>query len=47
MHYPEDIDKIVKSELSSLIEMKKNNEGPFKEGIVDKYYDIYEKMKKN
>ena len=47
MKYPEEIDKIVKSELSSLIESKRRNEGPFAEGIVQKYYDVYEKIKNN
>lgn len=46
MKYPDDIDKIVKEELSSLIEMKRAGKGPFAEGIVEKYYDQFEKMKK-
>lgn len=47
MKYPEEIDKIVKSELSQLIEKKRKNEGPFANGVVEKYYDIYEKIKNN
>ena len=47
MHYPEEIDHIVKAELSYLIEMEKKHEGPFQEGIVDKYYKAYENMKKS
>jgi len=45
MKYPKDIDKIVKAELSYLIDKKRNNEGPFESGIVEKYYDIYEKIR--
>ncbi len=47
MKYPDDIDRIVKSELSYLIEKKRANEGPFEPGIVEKYYEVYEKIKKN
>lgn len=47
MKYPDKIDKIVKDELSQLIEKKRNNEGPFASGVVEKYYDIYEKIKNN
>ena len=35
--YSDDIDMIVKKELSSLIEMKKNNEGPFDKKVIEKY----------
>ena len=47
MKYPEEIDRIVKDELSHLIEKKRKNEGPFASGVVEKYYDIYEKIKKD
>ena len=47
MHYSDDLDFIIKSELSQLIELKRSEKGPFEKGIVDKYYDIYEKIKKN
>lgn len=46
MHYSNDIDMIARNELSYLIGLKRNNEGPFQAGIVEKYYDIYEKVKK-
>ena len=46
MKYSPEIDKIVKSELSRLIEIKKANEGPFKAGIVDEYYKKYQKLSK-
>lgn len=47
MHYPDIIDAIVKKELSSLIELKKNDLGPFTPGIVAKYYEKYQNYKKN
>lgn len=47
MHYTDEIDKIVKSELSYLINKKRTGTGPFEEGIVQKYYELYEKVKKN
>ena len=47
MHYSDELDYIIKSELSHLIELKRSESGPFQVGIVDKYYDIYEKIKKN
>lgn len=37
MKYPPEIDFIVKKELSSLIEMKKNNKGPFDKKVIDYY----------
>ena len=47
MKYDKDIDKIVKYELSNLIDLKKDNQGPFAEGIVKKYYEILKKKKKS
>lgn len=44
MHYSDELDEIIKSELNSLIEMKKNNEGPFNKNIVEKYYEKYKDM---
>ncbi len=44
MKYSQDINYIVKSELSNLIEMKKNRVGPFNRNIVDKYYKIYKNI---
>ncbi len=46
MKYPEVIDNICKSELSFLIDKKRENSGPFQEGIVDKYYKMFEEIKK-
>lgn len=44
MHYSEDIDKIVNKELEDLIEMKKNNEGPFNKDLIDEYYSKYKEI---
>ena len=44
MKYPDDIDYIIKRELSDLIEMKKNKVGPFEDGVVVKYYELYKKI---
>jgi len=45
MNYSEEIDMILKSELSSLIEMKRQDSGPFQKGVVQKYYEIYKNLK--
>ena len=44
MHYSDDIDKIVKSELDSLIEMKRNNLDPFNEELIKNYYEKYKEI---
>lgn len=44
MKYPDEIDMILKRELSNLIELKKNKQGPFEDGIVEKYYEEYKKI---
>ena len=44
MHYPEDIDKIVKSELSYLIDRKREESGPFHPDMVKKYYKMFENL---
>ncbi len=45
MKYSSKLDKILKKELSNLIEMKKNNEYPFNEEIIKKYYNIFKKIR--
>ena len=45
MGYSDEIDMILKSELSALIEMARKNDGPFKKGMVENYYPIYKKYK--
>lgn len=46
MQYSEELDNILKSELTYLIERKRAETGPFTPGVVDKYYKIYEEIKK-
>lgn len=45
MNYSEDIEKVIQYELSKLIEMKKNEEGPFDKKMVEYYSGLYEKMR--
>lgn len=47
MNYPEDINFIIKKELSSLIEMKKSNEFPFNKESIEHYYEEFKKVKNN
>lgn len=44
MRYPREVNIIIKSELTSLIKMKKNNEGPFNIEIINYYYEIYKSL---
>ena len=37
MRYPKEIDKILKRELDTLINMERNNDVPFNKNIIDKY----------
>lgn len=46
MNYSDDLDKVLKSELTTLIEMARNKEVPFSNGIVEHYYEIYKNLKK-
>lgn len=46
MKYPKEIQMIIKSELSSLIELKRANQGPFEPGLVEKYYKVYRNLQK-
>lgn len=47
MHYSEDIDRILKYELSKLIELVRAKESVFQPGNVESYYDKYIKLKEN
>lgn len=47
MHYPKEIQMIIESELSSLIELKRKNAGPFEYGLVEKYYKLYQDLEEN
>ena len=46
MHYPKEIDDILKYELSNLIEMERKKEYPFSKEIIDEYYEKYLKLRK-
>ena len=45
MNYSDEIDIILKTELSNLIELARAKEGPFAKGQVEYYYPIYKKYK--
>ena len=45
MNYPEEIDDIVKRELSNLIDQIRLKQNYFDPAIVEHYYDIYEQLK--
>lgn len=47
MHYPPEIDIIVKKELAKLIEMKKNGVGPFDKEQIKIYREKYNELKNN
>lgn len=45
MHYPPEIQMILKCELNNLIKMMKKKEGPFSKKIIKSYYELYKKLK--
>lgn len=45
MKYPEDIDLILKNELSSLIDKVRERQIPFRESLIKEYHQMYEKLK--
>ena len=47
MNYPNSIDKIVRDDLTNLIDLVRKKEFPFNRGIIDNYYNMYNKLKKN
>ena len=46
MNYPEEIDKIVKDDLSKLISLARERQNPFNVMVIDDYYYKYNKLKK-
>ena len=44
MHYSDEIDKILKSELTNLINLVRQKELAFEPGTVEKYYETYKKL---
>mgnify|MGYP003496455825 CR=1 FL=1 len=47
MNYPETIDKILKEELTNLINLVRNKESAFEPGVVEKYCNLYNDIKKS
>ena len=47
MKYSEDLDKILQSELTELINMLRTEVGPFNKEVIEKYYKKYLKMTEN
>ena len=46
MHYPENLDRILRDELTDLINLARSKDHPFKIGMVEYYYAIYKDVKK-
>lgn len=46
MKYPNEVNFIIKNELSSLIEMKRASVFPFRGDVIDYYYEIFKNIKK-
>jgi len=45
MNYPEELDTLLKNELTNLINLVRNKQGPFKTGIVEHYCNLYNIIK--
>ena len=45
MHYPKEMDRILKSELDTLINLERKNEVPFDKKTIDMYYEKYLSIK--
>ena len=45
MHYSNDLDKILKTELSNLIDMVRRKEWPFQHEDLKRYYAKYQEIK--
>ncbi len=45
MHYSDEIDLVLKEELSNLIELARNHKGPFEKSKIEEYYKIYKTHK--
>ena len=41
MHYPKEIDDIIKEEMQNIREQVQNNQAPFNREIVEKYFADY------
>lgn len=47
MNYSDELDKILKDELTILIDKARNKEDPFNKDTINKYHEIYKDIKKN
>ena len=47
MNYSDELDKILKDELTILIDKARNKEDPFNKDTINKYHEIYKGIKKN
>ena len=47
MKYSDDIDSILKEELTSLIELAREKKGPFDKELIEKYHLKYEEIIKS
>ena len=46
MNYSDDLDSVLKNELTILINKARNKEIPFQKDIIDNYYQMYKGIKK-
>ena len=46
MHYPSELDAILKHDLSKLIDIVRVKEGPFNKDLIEHYHELYNKLKK-
>ena len=47
MKYSKELDQIIRTTMQELIEMKKKNQGPFQNEVVEKYYQKFLELQKN
>ena len=45
MNYGIDLEKVIEYELTKLIDMKRNETGPFSKEMINHYYELYEKTR--
>lgn len=45
MGYSDDLDKVLTTELTNLINLKRKEEGPFLKGLIEEYYEKYKLLR--
>lgn len=45
MQYGSNLEKVIEYELTKLIDMKREESGPFSKKMIDHYYELYEKIR--